>query len=155
MAFKNHQKILSGSRLSQTLLATNRGTLNGLLAHSRDLLALQVLVRKMVPGDIFVASTAKGQLHLITPSAALATRLRYSQASLLASLRQRHTPYLVDSIKISVRPDYLPPLKPVRTLTQPSAKSAEQIAETAKYIEDAGLRKALISLSEHIRPAAD
>jgi hypothetical protein len=153
MAFKKPQKILSSARLSQTLLSTNRGTLNRLLAHSQDLLALQMLVRKMVPGDIFVASMDKGQLHLITPSAALATRLKYSQASLLASLKQRHNPYPVDSIKISVRPDYIPATRTARTPAQPSAKSAEQVAETAKYIEDADLRKALFNLSRHIRPA--
>ena len=145
MAFKQPPQILSQAK----------GTLNRLLAQSKNLLEIQLIVRKTVPGDIFVAALKNGVLHLITPSAALATRVKYSQPMLISSLRQRHKPYLVDSIKISVQPDYFPPEKPTRSPLPDSAKNAEQIANTAKYIEDTALRTALFRLSEHVKPDLD
>jgi hypothetical protein len=142
MAFRRPGQILSQAK----------GTLNRLLAQTDDLILLQRLVRKVVAGDIFVASLDQGQLHVITPSAALATRLKYSQKAVIASLQQRKNPYLIDSIKISVRPDYIPPAKPERRMPRVSLSNAEHIAETAQYIEDEALRKALFSLSDHVKP---
>ncbi|MEJ6684500.1 MAG: DUF721 domain-containing protein [SAR86 cluster bacterium] len=142
MAFKQPPQILSQAK----------GMLNRLLAQSKTLLEIQLVVRKIVPGDIFVAALTNGELHLITPSAALATRVKYSQPMLISSLRQRHKPYLVDSIRLSVQPSYFPPEKLTRAPLPASAKNAEQIADTAKYIEDTALRTALIRLSEHVKP---
>jgi len=142
MAFRKPGQILSQAR----------GTLNRLLAHTDELVLLQRLVRKIVAGDIYVASLDEGLLHLITPSAALATRLKYSQKAVIASLRERKNPYPIDSIKISVRPDYFPPAKPERQTKPVSLTNAKHIAETAQYIEDEALRKALFRLSEHVKP---
>jgi hypothetical protein len=144
MAFKQSGQILSQAK----------GTLHRLLVRTDDLILLQRLVRKVVAGDIFVASLDQGQLHLITPSAALATRLKYSQKTVIASLIQRKNPYPVDSMKISVRPDYIPPAKPERHTTPVSQANAEHIAETAQYIEDEALRKALFRLSNHVKPSS-
>ena len=144
MAFKQPPQILSLAK----------GNLNQLLSHSKSLLAIQSVIRKIVPGDIFVAALTNGELHLITPSAALATRIKYTQAIIISSLRQRHQPYLIESIKISVRPGYFSVTKPASRPLPVSAKSAEQIAETAKYIEDSALRKALIRLAAHVKPVS-
>jgi hypothetical protein len=141
MAFRRPSQILSQAK----------GVLNRLLAQTDDLILLQRLVRKIVAGDIFVASLDQGQLHLITPSAALATRLKYNRKAVIASLQQRKSPYLVDSIKISVRPDYILPAKLERHTPHVSMANAEHIAETAQYIEDDSLRKALFRLSEHVK----
>lgn len=56
----------------------------------------------------------------------------------------------VEQIRVSVRPDYLPAPTPERPGAIPiSAENARHIASSAKYIEDADLRKALINLSKH------
>jgi hypothetical protein len=144
MAFRKPNQILSQAK----------GVLNRLLTQTDDLIFLQRLVRKVVDGDIFVASLDQGQLHLITPSAALATRLKYSRKNLIASLQQRKSPYPIDSIKISVRPDYVARDKPEHNMPQVSLANAKHIAETAQYIEDDSLRKALFRLSEHVKPEA-
>jgi hypothetical protein len=144
MAFRRPGQILSQAN----------GTLNRLLAKTNDLILLQRLVRKIVAGDIFVASLEHGQLHVITPSAALATRLKYNRKAVIASLQQRKNPYTIDSIKISVRPDYTASIKSERHMPHVSLSSAEHIAETAQYIEDDALRKALFRLSDHVKPDA-
>ena len=126
-------------------IITGSGSLERLYRHARGLLALQDKIRAEVPGEVFVAAFEAGTLHLVTPSSALATRLRYQQ--------RRFTNYLevdgerVSAIRVSVRPNLTrPEPEPPTTRTLP-AESARTVAEAADYIEDEALRKALLALS--------
>ena len=141
-----------------------KGTLKAILKHSQTLIAIQSVVRTILletvtyptvpgkaPDEIHVASLDNGLLHLITPSAALGTRIRYAQQALIAALRRRKNPFFVNSIKISVRPHFLTQpenSKPTRSAIPISAENGRHIADVAKYIEDEPLRKALITLSK-------
>lgn len=132
------------------ILRGKAGTLHNLYVHADKLLQLQSLVRQIVPGDVYVAAFDSGTLHLITPSSALATRLKYNQKKLISLIRQQAN-YPVAGIKVSVRPDPAPASPATRAAATLSPASARHLAATAKYIEDAGLRKALIQLSNRAR----
>jgi len=105
----------------------------------------------MVPGDIHVALFSNGLLHLVTPTAALATRIKYQQNTLIAALRRHDVPLIVKSIKVSVRPEFQQIAPTTRPALPISAENGQQIASAAQYIEDEPLRKALINLSERAR----
>lgn len=120
------------------------GTLKSLHAHVRELVKLGDQLQALVPGDYTVASLEDGELHLITPSAGLATRLRYHQKRIIASMPRQLE---VDKIKISVRPGLFQTKSHETVNRQLSPESAHHLASTAKYIEDDALRKALIDLS--------
>lgn len=106
-----------------------------------------------MPGDIYVAHCSPDELHLITPSSALATRLKYNQRKLVAQLRQV-AGVTTARIRVSVRPDYLSAPRPEPAAAIPlSAENARHIASAAKYIEDEDLRKALINLSKRANEA--
>lgn len=126
------------------------GSLQTLYDHARSLLELQAKVRSIVPGDIYVAACESGTLHLVTPSAGLATRVRYNQRKLIARLHQPGK-YLIERVKVSVRPDSVLQRPDVRNALPPSLESGRHIEATAKYIEDEGLRKALIRLAGRAR----
>lgn len=129
------------------ILGARSGTLHSLYAHARELLTLQTRVRSLVPGDVYVASLDAGTatLHLVTPSSALATRLRYNQRKLIAALYSDKQP--VENLKVSVRPDPVPAQPQLREPKPLSEKNAEHLASTAQYIEDDALRKALMTLA--------
>lgn len=135
-------------KLPSQLLSESRGALKAVFKHSQALLTIQSIIREVIPGEIQVAAHHQGMLHLITPSAALATRIKYSQRALIAALRQRKNPFVVKNIKVSVRPQFHEKLARTRTATPPSRESARHIAAAAQYIEDEPLRKALIKLSQ-------
>jgi len=140
------------------LFARPRSKLNKIFSHSQDLIALQNTLRQTFPGEVYVASLVEGTLHLVTPSASLATRLKYRQKAIKDSLEQlnfqdtgaKHQKKAihVEQIKISVRPNFKPPTPPTRYAIPPTPQTARLIAETAQYIEDGPLRKALLRLSK-------
>jgi len=140
------------------LFARPRSRLNKLFSHSQDLILLQNTLRQTFPGEVYVASLLEGTLHLVTPSAALATRLKYRQSAIKAALEQvslhgsgaknRKETVYIEQIKVSVRPNFKSPTPPTRSAIPPSPQTANLIAETAQYIEDEPLRKALLRLSE-------
>lgn len=133
-----------------------RSRLNKIFTHTQNLIQLQKALRQTFPGEVYVASLEEGTLHLITPSASLATRLKYRQSAIKAALegieilgaRNRKEVIQVEQITISVRPNFMPPPSPARSAITPTPQAARHIAETAQYIEDEPLRKALIKLSE-------
>ncbi len=120
--------------------------LKQLYSHAQELLALQSAVRRFVQAEISVASFDNQILHLVTPSGATATQLRYRQRNIISTVRkQLHVD--VNSIRVSVRPlEVAHPTKGKAPIPI-SAANARQLANTAKYIEDEGLRKALVTLS--------
>jgi len=134
-----------------------RSRLNKIFSKSKDLVQLQNALRQTFPGEVYVASLSEGILHLITPSASLATRLKYRQKAIKAALEQMPLPgagshnrrdvLRITQIKVTVSPNYTPPHAPKKSAIAPSPETARLIAETAQYIEDEPLRKALIRLS--------
>ena len=133
---------------AEQILKDPNGLLQKVYSQSVDLLAIQSVIRKFVPANVYVASIRNETLHLITSSAATATRITYRQRNIIAATRRYGARFEVNRIKVSVRPEdpefKLPPREPI----PPSAENARQLATTAKYIEDDALRKALIKLSK-------
>jgi len=140
-------KIPKSIKNPNQLLRQSRGQLRTIFKHSQALLAIEAVIRNIVPGEIQVASLSKGSLHLVTPSAALATRIKYSQKTLISALRRCKNPFFVKTVRISVRPEIHEQPTPVKSAIPPSEENARYIANAAKYIEDEPLRKALIRLS--------
>jgi hypothetical protein len=134
MSFKQPTQILGKSSV-----------LKHLYAHAKELLVIQELINKHVKGEIHVAAIKDGTLHLVAQSSAVATQLRYRRRNLIALLRHQHN---IDNLKVSVQPFEPPKTDRHPSARLPSAKNAKQLADTAKYIEDEGLRKALITLSK-------
>ncbi len=134
MSFKQPIQILGKSSV-----------LKHLYAHAKELLVIQELINKHVKGDVHVAAIADGTLHLVAQSSAVATQLRYRHRNLIALLRHQHN---IDNLKVSVQPFEPPKTAQYPSAKLPSAKNAKQLADTAKYIEDEGLCKALITLSK-------
>lgn len=135
-------------KLPKQILQRRKGALGAIHHQIRTLLDVQAAVNSLLNADVKVASIEAGCLHLITPSAALATRLRYSQKTLLNGLRTRDKPFNFNQIKISVRPDLMTiPTPLTHEALKPNKQNAEQIAATAQYIEHEPLRKALLKLS--------
>lgn len=139
-------RIPESVRKPTQIIGQKTGTLQSLYNHARHLLALQAKVRAMVPGDIYVAAFDDGILHLITPSSALATRLRYHQHKLIETLRRKDR-LQIGKLKVSVRPDPIPADPTHHEAIPLSPENAHHMALAAKYIEDDGLRKAMIRLS--------
>ncbi|MDG1444383.1 MAG: DciA family protein [Pseudomonadales bacterium] len=137
---------------TKELLSTSRGSLKNIINHAKALLSLQSIISDQYPhypaDEIRVASLNDGHLELTTASAASTTRIKYSQQTLISALRRQKPPHFVDSIAVSVRPQFH-----TATISTPDTKalsdqSAQNIAEAAKYIEDEPLRKALIRLAD-------
>ena len=140
-------RIHKSLKLADQILKNPKGLLNKVYSQSRDLLAIQSVIRKFVPSNVYVASIRNETLYLITNSAATATQITYRQRNIIAATRRVGAQFEVNNIKVSVRPEdpefKLPPREPI----PPSVENAHQLATTAKYIEDPALRKALIKLS--------
>lgn len=162
-------------RRSSQILRTGDGPLRSIYDETRRLQSIQRRVAKHIHGDVDVASFTEGHLHLMTGSAASATRIRYRQKILISELNQEPDP-TVTSIRVSVRPVTLNPLREPRSQTENgpdrggdyvnvkdddqtnrsrerparelSRQSADHLAETAKYVQDKDLRDALIRLSK-------
>jgi hypothetical protein len=130
------------------ILANPGGLLNKVYSHSRDLLAIQSVIRKFVPANVYVASFRHETLHLITNSAATATQINYRQRNIISATRHYGAQFEVSQIKVSVRPEDPEFKLPSREPIPPSVENARQLVNTAKYIEDDALRKALINLSK-------
>ena len=139
---------LSPQRASQ-ILSKSR-ILKNLYTRTKELLLVQDLIRSHLSEDIYVAAYRGQTLHLIARSSAVATQLRYRQRNIISLLRQR---YSIDKLKVTVRPNEPDPPQFLNPAIPPSTKNAGQITDTAKYIEDEGLRKALIKLSERANAA--
>ena len=132
------------------ILKDPRGVLKTIYQQSRELLAIQTLIRNFVPPDVHVASIRNNTLHLVTNSAAIATQIRYRQRSLLSTIRKQASHLGINGIDVSVRPENPKPEPNIRHPLPLSRESATQIASSAKYIEDEALRKALTKLTKHV-----
>ena len=128
-----------------TDILSGRGAIGRIYRQARGLIELQDQIRAIIPGDIYAASFENGSLHLVTPSAALATKLKYSQRKLIGALKLGG----VRDISISVRPQLAARYEPEPATRKMSEQASRHIADMASYIEDEELREAIIRLSGH------
>ena len=129
---------------SQILKGTNH-ILHSLYAQSQELVSLEHIVRQHGGANVSVSSFKNNELTLIIGSSAAATRLRYRQRNLISALRSAGLD--VDSLKFKVAPAYELP-KPAPVERQISGKNAEQLADTADYIDYQPLSDALRRLAK-------
>ena len=133
--------------LPSQMFRKRKGALRHIFDEARILLDIQSAVKEVISADIQVAALKNGELHLISGSASIATRIKYSQKSILGALRAHSLPKSVTSLKVSVRPQYEQQTAAIRTAIPPSTEAARQIRSAADHIEDANLKSALIRLS--------
>jgi hypothetical protein len=125
--------------------------LKNLYTHAQSLLAIQKVMQSHFNTDISVAAYQKSTLHLIVPTSATATQLRYRQRNIIALVR-RQCRIDVNAVQVSVRPLETPEKPIPEPRNPPSRDNARHMAEAAKYIGDEDIRKALIKLSKHGTP---
>ena len=113
---------------------------------SQNLLAIEKTVRQFVEDDFSVVSLLNFTLTLTTPSGSSATRLRYRERNILTSIRRAGLDVKHIKIKVSPKTALKPPTD-IELSQFLSTDNAHHIAQTAQYIEDEPLRKALIALS--------
>jgi hypothetical protein len=134
------------------MFRNRKGVLRNIFAETRILLDIQSAVKAVVSADIHVAALHEGELHLITQSASIATRIKYSQKSILGALKAERLSAQVKSIKVSVRPQthdlYENSPHPPRDAIAPNWENGRQIKSAADHIDDLGLKSALLKLSE-------
>ena len=118
--------------------------LNKLRSNANKLLSIEDLIQRNLSLNLQVAALKGDTLHLIAPSSSAATNMRYRQQTIISLLRNQ---YPISKLKLSVRPNEPPPLPYRKPPIKPSSENARQIAIAAQYIENEGLRKALIKLS--------
>lgn len=130
------------------ILTGSNHILQSLYTQSLALESIEQIVRQFVPEDVSVASFDNHVLTLAVSSSAVSTRIRYRQRNIISALRRSNSGLAVESIKIIVRPiiETEPRVEPAMQPISPA--NARQIEETAKYIEDEPLRKALIRLAK-------
>ncbi|XOV87305.1 MAG: hypothetical protein ACFHX7_20490 [Pseudomonadota bacterium] len=124
------------------ILNTRRGSLHRLYTHTQELLRVEQKIAHLMPANVHVAALDNEVLHLVTPTPALATRVRYQSRKIIAVLGLP-----LKTVKVSVRPEAPATAERRRPPLPMSAENARHLADTAKYIEDKGLREALIRLS--------
>ena len=118
--------------------------LNKLRSNANKLLSIEDLIQRNLSLNLRVAALQGDTLHLIAPSSSAATNMRYRQQTIISLIRNQ---YPIEKLKLSVRPNEPPPPPYRKPPITPSAANARQIATAAQYIENEGLRKALIKLS--------
>ncbi len=129
------------------ILKNPHGSLNRIYQQSRELLAVEAAIRDLLPDNVRVASLKNRTLHLVTASSATASQILYRRRNIITAARNRHSRFDIRKIEVSVRPEdpeFQPVVKPPSPL---SAENARHLSDTAQYIEDDRLRKALIKLS--------
>ena len=121
--------------------------LSKLRSNADKLLSIEDLIQRNLSLNLRVAALNGDTLHVIAPSSYVATTIRYRQQTILNLVRSQ---YAIKKIKLSVRPSE--PLSAVclKPPLRPSPENAKQIALAAQYIENEGLRKALIKLSKRV-----
>ncbi len=140
---------LSGSlKRPEDILTNQKGILSRVYQQSRELLTIQAIIQESLPDNVYVASIQEGCLHLVTSSSSAATRIKYGERNLVSSLRNRGKGLDINKITVSIRPDQPETKLKAPEPTPLSRDSAEQLSNTAEYIEDEKLREALINLSK-------
>lgn len=132
-----------------------KGVLRNIFAEARILLDIQATVKEVVRADVQVASLHQGELHLVTHSAAIATRIKYSQKTIIGSLKTHRRNQPIDSIKVSVQPSFEKPERELKAALPPNAENARQLESAANFVTDPALQAALRKLAARGKPEAD
>lgn len=145
------------ARASASLLREAK-PLKALFGEARRLDRLQQLVDSQLQPAARefcrVASWREGTLLLIVTDGHWATRLRYQQRRLQRQLQCMDEFNGLNRIQFKVQPPDAPRYKP-GPAPELSARSADNIQETARGITDPKLRAALERLASHARPDSD
>lgn len=101
-------------------------------------------------GQFKIAGYKDGVLKLVVHSAALATRLKFTQSQLISQLRLNPVLKELTSISIKIRPaSYKKKL--VNKLQPLSHENAQLLTEEAGQTKDKGLRDVLLRLAAHTK----
>jgi len=119
--------------------------LHSLYAQSEELLSIESIVKRYVDQDFSIASLKNNELTLYVAKGTIATRVRYRQRNIIASLRRAGID--INALKIKVQPQFKA-RQPEPTHRTLSPENAALLAESAEHIEDAALRAALVRLSK-------
>jgi len=138
-------------RSTSALFNRSPSVLGQLFQQARRLVDLQKLVDTHLPaslrGRLSVASYEDDLLLLVTDNAHRAATLRYRETELIRSLKQERQFRSLKRVRFAIRPGHQP--RPPAESRQPlSEQAARHIVASAKYIEDADLREALIQLAK-------
>lgn len=139
----------SENRSTQSTRQILRGpnhTLHALYAETRKLRTISEIVEDASGVTVAVSSFQNNHLVVSVATAAFATKLRYRQQNILASLRRRN--FEARSIQIKVQPEFFkaPGVHIERSL---SPDAARQLVQTAEHIEDEDLGRALTRLARN------
>lgn len=127
----------------------------GILAHSRKLEQLTMLLRNALPpecdGHYHAAAIHDNTLVIVTDSPVWTTRLRQLGPQILQILKNK-TPRKLQHIRVISRhgpavSNHEPPVIK-RELSQ---QSSQHITQTANYIKDKSLKEALLKIAQHGR----
>ncbi|MBT4159851.1 MAG: DUF721 domain-containing protein [Gammaproteobacteria bacterium] len=139
-------RIPKSVRSTGQILKGSNHILHSLFTQSRELINIEKVVHRNLDDPVAVSSLKNNELTIVTRSGAVATRLRYRQRNLMNALRRAGIS--VNAIKFKVQPELLPP-EPPTVDRHLSRENAHQLAESAQYIEDEPLKKALMHLSKN------
>ena len=133
--------------LPERMFRQPKGVLRNIFDETRILLDIQAAVKEVVRSEVQVAGLEDGELHLMTPSAAIATRIKYSQKSIIGLLKTRRGDKPIHRVKVSVRPVFDKPELPLREAIPPNAANARQLEAAAVHVTDPELKQALRKLA--------
>ena len=138
--------------LPRRMFLQPKGVLRNIFTETRILLDIQATVKEVVHADVQVASLSDGELHLVTHSAAIATRIKYSQKSIIGTLKTKRRDQPINSIKVIVRPLFERPERESREALRPNADNARQLESAADFVDDPNLKAALRKLASRGEP---
>ena len=127
------------------ILKGSNNILQSLISQSQELIRIEEIIHHHIEEPFSVASLESNDLTLIVASGALSTRLRYRERQILGSLNRAGLN--INTIKIKVQPELVPP-PPALVDRRLSRENALQIRQSAAYIDDESLQKALESLAK-------
>ena len=135
-------------RSTQQILQGSNHILHLLYAQSQELRTIQQIVDDVLDVETSVGSLKNDELTLLTAKSTQATHVRYRQRNVISALRLRGLE--VSSLKIKVLPIFSAKKteKEKRYLTP---QTASHLQQTAAYIVDQPLKRALLSLSKKTR----
>jgi len=131
------------------LLGTGR--LADLLAHSRDLGKLDILLAELLPAPLnthcHLLSIRNSVLVMSADSPVWAARLRFHAPQLVKQLTRR-LPAKRCTIQVRVRPPEIPlPPQPHKAVTRPGRQGVAALQQAAQSVSDPGLKTALLRLA--------
>ncbi len=135
-----------------TELTKRKTSINRLFRQAQAVIRLEALLNPLLPellrGKFKVANIQSDALVLITESAALATRFRFSQGEILAILAKTPGFQRIKQIRVKIRPNrhFRPRQKKALHI---SRENAQLLVEEAGHTQDDNLRKVLLKLASH------